>query len=633
MFTDMIGYTALGQRNESLSLALVEEQRKLIRPILGRHNGREVDTIGDAFLVEFPSALDSIRCAYDIQRAAREFNFSLPEDRRIHLRIGVHLGDVVESGGDISGDAVNVASRIEPLSEDGGVCLTRQVYDHVRNKFELPMVSLGSKALKNVSEPVEVYRLAMPWEGKELGEKPEPGTSRIAVLPFANLSQDPNDEYFADGLTEEMITELSMLSGLGVIARTSVMHYKKTDKTIREIAKELNVGSVLEGSVRKAGNKIRVTVQLIQAKDEGHLWAQKFDRSLDDIFEVQSDVAKNVVDALRVKLPSSELDRIEKKPTESTNAYTLYLKGRHLWNKRGLEDLKKARDYFEQAVKEDPGFALGYVGQADCCLQLRHNFAIDPETNLEKATLMVGKALELEPDLAEAHATKGNLLMGEYEPRLAEKEFKRAIELKPSYAYAHMWYFGVLLDSLRWDEARIEIEKALELDPLAPAIHWNHGEYYYGRREYARAIEPYRRAIELGNPDAHSVLAMAYGRMKMYDDMKRESAIWVDYAKNAFPDARKMADAMEAYLSGDKQTLAKLLPELETRTHGGSAVSAYWVGVAHFFLGDIDLGFEWLEQSYAAKEPHLQNIAYNGDADMVLKDPRYLDLLKRLGLG
>src|SRR3989441_4251959 len=236
----MVGYTTLGQRNESLSLALVEEQRKLIRPILNRHRGREIKTMGDAFLVEFPSALDAVKCAYDIQRTAREYNISAPVEPRIHLRIGIHLGDVTESDGDISGDSVNVASRIESLAEDGGVCLTRQVYDHVHNKFKLPLLSLGPKLLKNVSAPVEVYKMVMPWQGEKILGSTRFDRRRIAVLPFANISRDSTDEYFADGMTEELIATMSRLQGLRVIARTSVMGYKAGQKKINEVARELD---------------------------------------------------------------------------------------------------------------------------------------------------------------------------------------------------------------------------------------------------------------------------------------------------------------------------------------------------------------------------------------------------------
>ncbi|PYS58052.1 MAG: hypothetical protein DMF76_20465, partial [Acidobacteria bacterium] len=263
MFTDMVGYTALGQKNESLSLTLAEEQRTLLRPIFKRHAGREVKSMGDAFLVEFPSALEAVRCAYDIQRATREFNITLPEEQRVHLRVGVHLGDVVESQGDISGDAVNVASRIENLADDGGVCLTRQVYDHVQNKFELPLISLGPKSLRNVISSIDVYRMVMPWDDAKAITATEHDTRRIVILPFANISPDPTDEYFSDGMTDELIAVLSKINGLRVVARTSAMRFKGEKATAGRIGEELKVGSLIEGSVRKSKNRVRITVELV----------------------------------------------------------------------------------------------------------------------------------------------------------------------------------------------------------------------------------------------------------------------------------------------------------------------------------------------------------------------------------
>src|SRR5438132_11324384 len=255
MVTDMVGYTTLGQKSESLSLALVDEQRKLIRPILNKHDGREVKTMGDSFLVEFSSALNAVRCAYDIQRAAREFNISLPVERRVHLRVGVHLGDVLNSQGDISGDAVNVASRINYLADDGGVCLTRQVYDHVQNKFELPLKSLGPQSLTNVNATVQVYRMEMPWDEKRATQPTELDKRRIVILPFANISPDPTDEYFSDGMTDELIAVLSKINGLRVVARTSAMRFKGEKATAGRIGEELKVGSLIEGSVRKSKNR------------------------------------------------------------------------------------------------------------------------------------------------------------------------------------------------------------------------------------------------------------------------------------------------------------------------------------------------------------------------------------------
>jgi adenylate cyclase len=456
---------------------------------------------------------------------------------------------------------------------------------------------------------------------------------RIAVLPFVNMSPDPNDEYFADGMTEEIISTVSGISGLDVISRTSVMRYKKTEKAVKEIGRELEVGSVLEGSFRRAGGKIRVTTQLIDVAADKHLWAQNYDRNLDDIFAVQSDVAKQVAEALRVRILSSEKERVERKPTESTTAYTLYLRGRYLWNTRRLEDVRKAAEYFEQAVKEDPGFALGYTGLADCSLIL-HNRGFDLQANLEKAKTMVAKALEIDPGLAEAHATRGMALANEHNLREAEEEFRRAIELKPNYAFAHMWYHNLLLSQLRWDEALQEIEKALELDPLSPVINLNNASFYYARREYSRALELFKRVTTL-DPDygpGRYQLFFAYGKMKMFDDMRREAATFLELLTRVrFPYWKPVADATIAFLEDDRQTLTRLLPQLEGLARGPGNTASL-IATFYFYLGETDKGFEWLEGSFSRGED-ISNIKYDPDFDGIRTDPRYLDLLKRLGLG
>lgn len=454
---------------------------------------------------------------------------------------------------------------------------------------------------------------------------------RIAVLPFVNMSPDPNDEYFADGITEEIISTVSGISGLDVISRTSVMRYKKMEKAVKEIGRELEVGSVLEGSFRRAGNRIRVTTQLIDVAADKHLWAQNYDRNLDDIFAVQSDVAKQVADALRVRILSHENERIERKPTESTTAYTLYLKGRYLWNTRRLEDVRKAAEYFEQAVKEDPRFALGYTGLADCSLVL-HNRGFDLQANIEKAKTMVAKALEFDPGLAEAHASRGLALANEHNLREAEEEFRRAIELKPSYAFTHMWYHSLLLSQLRWDEALQQIEKALELDPLSPVINLNYGSFYYARREYGRALELFKRVVTL-DPDygpGRYQLVVAYGKMKMFDDMRREAAAFMELlTRLGFPFVRAVADATIAFLEDDRQTLRRLLPQLEGLVRG--PVTPSLIAPFYFYLGETDKGFEWLERSFSRGED-LSSIKYDPDFDGIRTEPRYLDLLKRLGL-
>ncbi len=637
MYTDMVGYTALGQRNETLSLALVEEQRKLIRPILARHDGREVKTMGDAFLVEFPNATDSIRCAYDIQRAIREFNLALVSDKRIHLRIGIHLGEVVESQGDISGDAVNVASRIYPLAEDGGVCLTRHVYDQVSNKTELKMASIGVRPLKNVNTPIEVYKMEMPWEqpvpSKEAVALPR---DRLAILPFANMSPDPNDEYFADGITDEIITTASGISGLQVISRTSVMRYKKTDKGVKEIGRELEVGSVLEGSFKKSGNRIRVTAQLIDVAGDRHLWAQNYDRDLDDVFEVQSGVAKQVAEALRVKILSPELERLEKKPTESTAAYTLYLKGVYMWGKRTgerpVEAVKEAAQCFERAIGEDPEFALACAGLAYCSNKF-HEFGIGIGANAEKAKRMSARALELDPGLAEAHSAYGTALMYSYDISGAEDEFRKAIQSKPSDTSAHNGYYWILSFRHRWDEALEHIETAVGLDPLSPLLAMNHAAFYYYRGDYSKALELYQRSVDLGGSTARASVASTYGRMRRFEEMTREYEAWVDLRRGSLPLAEEYARLNIARFRNDNETFRKLLREIESHFGEENGPAGYEIASDYFYLGEKDKGFEWLEHSYSRREHILLWITIHPDLGGVRTDPRYLDLLKRLGLG
>ena len=605
MFTDIVGYTSLSQKNEALALQLLEEHRSLIRPFFSKHNGREVKTVGDAFLVEFPSALEAVRCAFDVQQSLREMNNGRMQERQVQIRIGVHLGDVIHTQNDVYGDAVNIASRIEPLAMPGGICVSQQIFDQIKNKFEFPLMSLGKKELKNLGELVEVYRVVLPWEQSSVQEESNFPANRIAVLPFTSFSLDPNDAFFADGMTEEIISTVSGLSGLNVISRTSVMGYKGSTKKVEEIGRELKVGSILEGSFRKAGNRIRVTTQLIEVASDRHLWAQNYDRDLNDVFEVQSDVAKQVAEALRVKILSPEKERIDRRPTENTAAYTLYLKGRQLWNTRRLEDLKKARDYFDQAVKEDPGFALGYAGQADCCSLLRSNFRIDAGANLAKAKALANKALELDPDLAEAHTTLGFTFEDERKNREAEEEFRKAIELKPSYATARQWFSQLLRNLWRWDEALKQIEKAEELDPLSPIITANHSYCLVALGRMQDALRVLESAERL-NPDSPIILGtkatvlLILGRV---DEAGRclEKAAKIDADNQTLLDIRghyeqlvgNYAKAVECWERAEKKG------NVEGGEMGGynaDFASAYWMG------GDKEKALDCIKKIQAMPE-------------------------------
>ena len=408
MFTDMVGYTALTQSDESQAMQVLERHNKLLRPFFPRFNGREVKAIGDSFLVEFESALDAARCAVEIQSYLHDYNLSSKEEWKIRLRIGVHLGDVIHQRGDVFGDAVNIASRIEPIAGPEGICISEQVYDQVGNKLEHPLVKLAPRDLKNVKVAIDVFKVVMPWEEDNAPRSEKLDASRIAVLPFANMSPDPGDEYFADGMTEELIASLSGIKGLTVIARTSVMKYKAGQKGVDEIGRELNAGSIVEGSVRKAGDRIRVTVQLVNSSTEGHLWAENYDRKLDDVFLVQSDIAQRVADSMKVKLLAGEKASITKVPTKSIPAYESYLRGMMVINKLEMDLALGAVRYFEEAIRLDPGFSAAYAALGNLYVSLAGEI-VPPREAFAKAEPLIAKALELDDSSSDAHLAEGNL--------------------------------------------------------------------------------------------------------------------------------------------------------------------------------------------------------------------------------
>ena len=633
MFTDMVGYTTLSQKNESLSLSVLEEQRKLVRPVLARFICREVKTIGDAFLIEFASALEAVKCAYEIQKAAKEFNASTPEERRINLRIGIHLGDIVESDGDISGDAVNVASRIGPFAEKGGVSLSRQVYDQVQNKFELPILSIGAKALKNVSTPVEVYRIDMQWGGEKSSRPAHLDKSRIAVLPFANISPNPSDEYFADGMTEELIATLSRIRELGVIARTSIIRYKGLTKSVTEIGRELNVGTVLEGSVRVAEKKLRITAQLIDAASEEHIWAASYDRELEDVFTIQTDIATRIAKELKVKILRSEKVRLEKKATGIPEAYSLYLKGRHSLNARSEKSLKEAIRHFESAIRHDPDFALAYTGLADA-YSILASYSLEyilPGEGFPKAKAAAERALALDDHLAEAHASLGLVkFYYDWDWAGAEAEFKKAIELNPGYAQAHQYYADFVKSFGRFDEALKEMRSALVLDPLSYSINTGIGHVLYLSRQYDQALDHYRSVVE--SDPAFVPARLWYGRPFLQKGMFKEA---IDQLKEAVKLSNEstvsLATLAQAYASAGETREAKALLDRLMERSKKQYVPAYWIALVQMSMGNMDKAVGWLEKAYHERSSWLVWANVEPRFDVLRSDPRFGSLLKRIG--
>jgi TolB-like protein/Flp pilus assembly protein TadD len=631
MFADIAGYTTMTQRNEAEALGMLEEYRRVVRSTITSHGGTEVKTIGDALLVEFDSALEATRCAFQIQQHLHERNSSVPPEKQMQARIGVHLGDVIHNRGDAYGDAVNIASRIEPLASPGGICISEQVYDQVRNKAEFPFKPLGKQQLKNVQLPVEVYRVVFPWEP---GSSTMPGgrdKTRIAVLPFSNISSDPKDEYFADGLTEELIASLGSVGGLRVIARTSVMRFKGSGKGVGEISSELNVGSVLEGSVRKAGTKLRVTTQLIDCATEEHLWAQTYDKEMEDVFAIQTDIAQKIASALKVKLLSSEIQSMDSRATSNVEAYTLYLKGRHHWNKRSESGLTNAISYFELAIHEDPNYALAYAGLADAYSLLGFYAFRKPSDVYPKARELVLKALELDDKLPEAHASLGEVLMHYYHdwPN-AELALRRAISLKPNYPTAHLWLATYLQARGTLEGSIVEEKIALELDPLSLIFNTDLAKTYYFLHRFKEAEEQYCKSLELDPAFAiaHKGLAEVYAATGRFPEALDEIGKALEISEGSLFIRDDLGYVYA--LSGERAKALEIIEQLKAAS-SSRYVPPYGIAVVYFGLGDDDAGFQWLEKAYQER-CFMTFVKVDPIFDRLQSDPRFVSVLRKVGL-
>jgi adenylate cyclase len=590
MFTDIVGFTALAQANESDALKVLDRHNLLLRPFFARFHGREVKTMGDSFLVEFGNALEATNCAVEIQLSLREDLRTSSARDRVQIRIGVHLGDVIDSNGDLFGDAVNIASRIEPLAEPGGICVSGPVYDQVHNKVELRFERVDSPGLKNVQMPIPVYRVELAPEPRATDAAPASVAAprRLAVLPFTNMSPDPQDEFFADGLTEEIITELSRIPSLRVIARTSVMRYKSVTKPIREIGAELRVGYVLEGSVRKAGNRIRITTQLIDAGSEEHLWADRFDREFADVFAVQDDIATSVAGALDLRLrPAPAPVRASPNTME---AYTLYLRGRYLWNQRTSQSVQEAIRRFEEAIAIDPNFSLAYTGLADSYSILMDRGVVLEENSIGVGRSAAAKAIALDPELAEAHASMGLALSYTVDVREAERELRKAIALNPGYAIAHHWLHVLLVGMGRMEEGDVEIQKAEELDPLSPVVLNSAGllDYRAGRKE--AAMRKWERALEL-TPWSDYVTFNILSAFVVEGRIEEARAVLAAYKESpaVLPSRLWVAASAHATL-GDRVEFERYLGELMELPEP-ERFATKWLGVLWGMSGDLDRAY------------------------------------------
>jgi adenylate cyclase len=522
---DVVGYSRLmGEDEEGTLRRLKALLGELVEPRIADNRGRVVKRTGDGLLVDFASAIEAVRCAVAIQAGLADRNRDLGEGERIEFRIGINLGDVIIEEGDIFGDGVNIAARLEALAEPGAVYVSRAVRDSVRDKLGVKLEDLGEQPMKNIAQPIQVFRIARPdGERAPMPAPALPDKPSIAVLPFANMSGDAEQEYFSDGISEDLITDLSKVSALFVIARNSSFTYKGRSTRVQEIGRELGVRFVLEGSIRKAGNRVRITAQLVDTKSGGHLWAERFDRELTDIFETQDEVVRRIVEALSIKLTQSE-QQPRRGGTHNVEAYEIWLKARSRLGHGTREAVNEARALHQRALALDPTFPAPHAGLTFVAISDYVNgWVPDADRVLEEAEQHARRAIALDDRLPVGHMALGNALVWQRKHDEALVALNRAIELDSNFAQGHALLGMALMYAGRPADSLAPFAQATRLDPLHPNIvlhlmaqaHFSLGQY-----ETAARLCNERIARHPQTDASRMLLAASYGHLGRADEAR-----------------------------------------------------------------------------------------------------------------
>ena len=658
MMADIAGFSRLMERDESATFARLQHLRDAVtQPKIDAYGGRLVKTTGDGFLVEFASATDALCCAIDIQRdlTAREAERST--DDRMRLRIGINVGDIIVDGDDIAGDGVNIAARLETLALPGGICISGTVREQIHDDLGIALSDLGPQKLKNIAREVRAFAVT-PTSGavETPGDTHGPHTAfanarhtaaqlrqdtsspSIAVLPFVNLGDEEN-EYFADGLAEELLNVLAKIRGLRVASRTSAFFFKGKDVDLPTVAQKLNVGAVLEGSVRRSGQRVRITAQLIDAASDVHLWSEIYDRTLDDIFAVQSDIANAVVSELRVALlgdraawgttgdVSAEVQAAERGRSHDAEAYRLYLQGRFYVLRITEADVARGVGFYRQALDRDPTFAIAWAGLARAYHAQAGRGWRPVAEGMEQARAAAQTALELEPELPEGHIALGWVLADyDWDWKSAKTEMDRALSLAPGDGDVHRASASLAMQFGRLEEAIALARRAVALDPLSKPAHVVLGDCFMRAGLLDDAIASLQLALDLA-PNAgitHYILSCARLLQGRADDALDEAE------REAIPYLRLLCITLAQHTRGDavasNSALRRLIDE------GGSAVS-FQIAAAHAWRGEVDAAFAWLERAYRERDPGLgESVAYP-----LLRalhgDPRWPALMRKMGFA
>jgi adenylate cyclase len=565
---DVVGYSRLMEADEEATARTLSTYREIIEGLVASHHGRVFGSAGDSVIAEFISPVEAVRCAVDIQRELEVHNVDLPEDRRMRLRIGVNLGDVMVEGDNLLGDGVNIAARLETLAEPGGICLSRTVRDQIRDKLDLVLDDLGEVEVKNIARPVRAFRVvlddaavrptvpraiqtvrtwrrpaivvalvmlvfaagiivwARPWEA-DIAQATRTDQVGIAVLPFENMSGDPEQDYFSDGITEDVIADLSRISGLFVIARSTMFTYKGKVVGAQEVGRELGVPYVLEGSVRRAGERVRINAQLIDAANKSPLWADRYDRALTGVFELQDEVTRKIVAALAVKLTSEETSRLSRRARVNPEAYDTLLRGLTQLRRYTPEMNAEARELFEKALTLDPEYTRAYAAMAyTYAISVIFGWTKTPEEDGRQALELTRTALELDDTLPQVHFARSNAYRALRRLPEAIAAARRAIELDANYADAYA-ALAITLNYAGQPEDGIDaIRKSMRLNPRYSFFEvWVLAQGYYLLGRYEEAIAELQKVVE-SNPSfvqGHKLLAAAYGQSGKIEDAEWEA--------------------------------------------------------------------------------------------------------------
>jgi adenylate cyclase len=691
MFTDMVGYSALAQRDDKVALELLEEHRGLLRGIFPRFHGTEIKTIGDAFLVEFGSALEAAQCAIEIQRALAKRNTDVAADRRIAVKIGIHIGDVVHRDGDVYGDGVNIASRIEQLAGAGGICVSMDVERQIRNALEARFEKFGTADLKNIKLPMDLFRIVLPWEkGAEpsaaraskkspvlvpvavlvilallagwwfmqrsnKNQQPAathavpaapanaPDQKSVAVLPFVNLSDDKGSEYFSDGVSEELLTVLQKIPGMHVAARTSAFSFKGKNATAQEIGQKLGVAYLVDGSVRKSGDAVRIAARLARADSGQELWSENFTRNLKDVFAVQSELAETIVAQVRGQLTGgaagsadkekiqAEVQAAEKGGTKNVEAHELYLQGRFYENRHSDKSTREALAAYQRAVELDPRFARAWAGVARTHTWIA-GFATEGgqkvfDAHLASARDAITRALAIEPDLPDALYARAWIETNfDFNWSAATQTVSKAMALAP--ADPNVLIAAANLETALGNTDRaIEIyRKAVELDPVNAQSRSFLAFGLANRKRFAEARAEYARVIELNSsaPWAHAGLGLAYLLENKFEEAATEAqADAGEWARLLIVSCARWAE--------------KRVPESDAALNelikNESELAAFQIAQAYAYRGDKDKAFEWLERARRQRDPGLGDLLKDPLLENLHSDPRWNAFLHTMGLA